>query len=133
MLNVIGESGGLNLPDPVCSGADIEDIKKLADNIYIHDDLKEYIVKIAQKTREHASVQMGVSPRATLWLMRSARVHAFIEGRDHVLPDDIKDLAEFVFAHRMITYSGRDIASKRSLIREILGTVEVPSEEWSRK
>ena len=133
MLNVIGESGGFNLPEPVCSGADIEDIKKLADNIHINDDLKEYIVKIAQKTREHASVQMGVSPRATLWLLKTARAHAFIEGRDHVLPDDIKGLAEFVLAHRLITYSGRDIGTKRSLIREILASLEVPSEEWSRK
>jgi MoxR-like ATPase len=132
MLNVIGE-GGRNAPEPVCTGGDIEDLKKLAENIYVHDDLKEYIVKITQKTRSHASIQLGVSPRATLWLMKTARAHALIEGRDHVLPDDIKDLAEFVLAHRLITYSGRDIGTKRSLIREILMTVEVPSEEWSRK
>ena len=46
---------------------------------------------------------------------------------------DIKELAEYVLAHRMIIYSGRDIASKRRLIREILGSIEVPSEEWRRR
>lgn len=131
MLDVIGEGGGAKIPLPVCSGEDIEKIRLLADDVYIHDDLKEYMVKISQKTRDLPSVQMGVSPRATLWLMKTARAHAFLMGRDHVLPDDIKNLAEYVLAHRIITYSGRDISSKRRIIKEILGNIEVPSEEWS--
>ena len=55
-----------------------------------------------------------------------------MKGRDHVLPDDIKYLAPSVLSHRMMVYSGRDIGSKRRIIKEILDTTEVPSEEWSR-
>ena len=54
-------------------------------------------------------------------------------GREYVLPDDIKMLAEFVLAHRMITYSGKDIAAKRRIIQEILAGIDVPSEEWSTR
>ncbi len=133
MLDVIGEKNINRNIIPVCSCSDIEELKELADSIYIHNDLKEYLVKISQKTRDHASIRMGVSPRGTLWLMKAAKAHALLQGRDHVVPDDIKELAEYVLAHRMITYSGRDVESKRRIIREIIGSIEVPSEEWSRK
>ena len=133
MLNVIGEAHQDTSLSPVCTGNDIIALKDMADMIYVHDDLKDYMVRIAQKTRKQASVQMGVSPRATLWLMKTARAHAFICGRDHVIPDDIKEIAGYVLAHRMITYSGRDIAAKRRVIKEILAGIEVPTEEWSRR
>lgn len=133
MLNVIGEDHRYEKLNPVCTGSDIEALKDMADRIYVHDDLKEYMVKITQKTRTQPSVQMGVSPRATLWLMKTSKAHAVICGRDHVIPDDIKEVAEYVLAHRMITYSGRDIATKRRVIKEILAGIEVPAEEWSRR
>ena len=133
MLNVIGEGHRDKAVEPVCSGSDIEALKDMSEKLYVHDDLKDYMVKITQKTRKHPSVQMGVSPRATLWLMKSSKAHAFICGRDHVIPDDIKDVAEYVLAHRMIIYSGRDIASKRSVVKEIIAGVEVPAEEWSSR
>ena len=65
--------------------------------------------------------------------MKTAKARALINGRDHVLPDDIKELAVYAFAHRIITYSGRDIAEKRRVIKDILSEIEVPSEEWSRR
>ncbi|HCM92216.1 MAG TPA: magnesium chelatase [Lachnospiraceae bacterium] len=133
MLNVIGEGHHDEMVEPVCTGSDIEAVKDLSDKIYVHDDLKDYMVKITQKTRTVPSVQMGVSPRATLWLMKTSKAHAFISGRDHVIPDDIKEVAEYVLAHRMITYAGRDIAAKRRVIKEILAGIEVPAEEWSRR
>ena len=133
MLGVIGEEHADTPADTICTCDDIEELKNMADKVYIHDDLKGYIVEITNKTRNNSSIRMGVSPRASLWLMKTAKARAFIRGRDHVLPDDIKELAEYVLAHRMIIYSGRDIASKRRLIREILGSIEVPSEEWRRR
>lgn len=133
MLGVVGEEHADTPADTICTSDDIEELKNMADKVYIHDDLKGYIVEITNKTRNHSSIRMGVSPRASLWLMKTAKARAFIRGRDHVLPDDIKELAEYVLAHRMIIYSGRDIASKRRLIREILGSIEVPSEEWRRR
>ncbi|MCR4806503.1 MAG: MoxR family ATPase [Lachnospiraceae bacterium] len=131
MLNAEGDRS--KVVSPVCSCRDIEDLKALAESVYVHDDLKEYMVKIAQKTRDHASIRMGVSPRGTLSLMKAARAYALVNDRDYVLPDDIKDIAGYVFAHRLISYSGRDTGSKQALIKEILNGIEVPSEEWSRR
>ncbi len=133
MLNAIEEQKKAENVPAVCGGEDIMAIRELAGEVYVHDDLKEYIVKLVQKTREHTSVQMGVSPRGTLWLLRAAKAYAFIKDRDYVLPDDIKTLAPFVLAHRMIVYSGSDIDSKRRIINEITEHTEVPSEDWSRR
>ena len=131
MLNVIEEAQMSRRIEAVCTCDDIISLRELAEKVYVHDDLKEYTVRLTQRTRRHASVQMGVSPRGTLWLMRAAKAYALMAGRDHVLPDDIKKLAPNVLAHRMIVYSGRDIGSKRRIIEEILDSTEVPSEEWS--
>jgi MoxR-like ATPase len=133
MLNVINEESRSGNVKAVCSCSDIVMLSELAGSIFVHDDLKEYMVKLTHRTREHASVQMGVSPRGTLWLMRASRAYALMNGRDYVLPDDIKKLAPYVLAHRMMVYSGRDIESKRRIIREIVDSTEVPAEEWSRR
>lgn len=133
MLNTIEEQGKADRVTAVCDLEDIVKIRELAHEVYIHDDLKEYLVAIVQKTRDNVKVHMGVSPRGTLWLMRAARAYAFIMGRDHVLPDDIKYLAPLVLSHRIMAYTGSDIATKRTIIGEVLSSVEVPSEDWSRR
>ena len=133
MLNTIEEQGKADRVTAVCDLEDIVKIRELAHEVYIHDDLKEYLVAIVQKTRDNVKVHMGVSPRGTLWLMRAARAYAFIMGRDHVLPDDIKYLAPLVLSHRIMAYTGSDIATKRSIVSEVLSSVEVPSEDWSRR
>ncbi|MBR6486939.1 MAG: MoxR family ATPase [Lachnospiraceae bacterium] len=133
MLNTIEEQGKADRVTAVCDLEDIVKIRELAHEVYIHDDLKEYLVAIVQKTRDNVKVHMGVSPRGTLWLMRAARAYAFIMGRDHVLPDDIKYLAPLVLSHRIMAYTGSDIATKRAIIGEVLSSVEVPSEDWSRR
>ena len=76
---------------------------------------------------------MGVSPRGTLWLLKAAKAYAFIKGREYVLPDDIKYLSEYVLSHRIIVYSGRSMEDKKKMIKEIVDSIEVPSEEWSRR
>jgi MoxR-like ATPase len=131
MLTVISEGHAYDSVRPVCSCDDIEEIRALADKVFVHEDLKEYIVKITQKTRDHEKIQMGVSPRGTLWLLKASKAYAFIAGRDHILPDDIKLLAPYVLAHRMIVYSGRDISLKRNIIKEILDRIEVPAEDFT--
>ena len=133
MLNTIEEQGKADRVTAVCDLEDIVKIRELAHEVYIHDDLKEYLVAIVQKTRDNVKVHMGVSPRGTLWLMRAARAYAFIMGRDHVLPDDIKYLAPLVLSHRIMAYTGSDIATKRCIVSEVLSSVEVPSEDWSRR
>ena len=56
-----------------------------------------------------------------------------MHGRKYVLPDDVKDMAGYVLPHRILVYAGRDIAAKRRVVDEILGIVEVPSEDWGRR
>lgn len=133
MLNAINEEHAVLNTGAVCGCDDIIKLRQAADDIYVHDDLKEYIVKLVQKTRNHKAVQMGVSPRGTLWLLRTSKVWAFMQGREYVLPDDIKYMAAHVLPHRMMIYAGRDISSKRRVVDEILGLVEVPAEDWGRR
>lgn len=133
MLNVISEEHADKNITAVCTLEDIVKIRHIADEIFVHDDLKEYIVRLVRKTREHKSVQTGVSPRGTLWLLKAAKARAFMNDREYVLPDDVKYMAAFVLPHRILAYTGRDMTAKRKVIDEILGLVEVPSEDWGRR
>ena len=81
-------------------------------DMYVDDSVKEYIVDLVSTTRDHPDVYLGASPRGSLALFRAARAWAAIEGRDYVLPDDIKLLAESTLAHRLIVSRRR--ASKMS-------------------
>lgn len=73
-----------------------------ASNVFVADELLDYIVRLVTALREHGAVLLGASPRASLALLRAAKAHAFIDGREHVLPDDIKLLAPAVLAHRLV-------------------------------
>lgn len=77
-------------------------LQRAVRQIYIEDNVKGYIVDIARATRENSRVYLGVSPRASVALMKASQAYAFMQGRDFVKPDDIKYLAPFVFGHRLI-------------------------------
>lgn len=77
-------------------------LQRAVQQIYIEDNVKGYIVDIARATREHARVYLGVSPRASVALMKASQAYAFMQGRDFVKPDDVKYLAPFVFGHRLM-------------------------------
>lgn len=77
-------------------------LQRAVRQIYIEDSVKGYIVDIARATRENPRVYLGVSPRASVALMKASQAYAFMQGRDFVKPDDIKYLAPFVFGHRLI-------------------------------
>ncbi len=95
-----------NTPVPevetVLSPEDIHALSHAAERVYIAPSLLDYIVQLVQQTRTHPSVLLGASPRASLALMRCAKALAFIHGRDHVLPDDVRDLVGPVVSHRLI-------------------------------
>lgn len=77
-------------------------LQRAVREVYIEDSVKGYIVDIARATREHSRVYLGVSPRASVALMKASQAYAFMQGRDFVKPDDVKYLAPFVFGHRLI-------------------------------
>ena len=77
----------------VCSKEDIKAMKNEVKNIYIHPSLIEYIVKLAEVTRNMGSVAIGISPRGSIAMVNAARAYAYVNGRNYVVPSDIKELA----------------------------------------
>ena len=116
---------------PVCSADEIAQAQKNIGEIYVHPVIKQYIVDIVRKTREYANILAGVSPRGAIALQKCAKAYAAMQGRDYVIPDDVKKLAPHVLAHRIIREMAYDrAADDRSLIEEILQQTEVPVEDF---
>ena len=112
----------------VCEASDLLMAQKTVKIIYVDDLVKEYIASLVEATRNHSSIYLGASPRGSLALFRTAQARALMQGRDFVLPDDVKTLAESVLAHRLVLHgiNGSKDGSGRSIIAEILETVPVP-------
>lgn len=115
---------------------DVDGVRRLiawARGIHVSPAVEEYTVALARATREHPDVRLGASPRATLQLIRAAKVWAAFDGREFVIPDDVATLVEPVFAHRMITTRGSASTRGRggadtisAILRGIVGGVRVP-------
>lgn len=114
--------------EPVAAPDRIEWLQRAVREVYIDHLVKQYIVSLANATREHSDVSLGVSPRASLALMRGGQARALMEGRDYVIPDDIKEIAASVMGHRLILTPAARMreATGDLLISEILDTVPVP-------
>jgi MoxR-like ATPase len=102
-----GEGAAPSQPAPgeirrVLEPAVIMRLQELADQVHVADDLVDYVLGLAQFTRTHRRVALGASPRASLQLTAAAKARALLGGRDYVLPDDVKHLAPYVLAHRVI-------------------------------
>jgi len=107
---------------------ELTDVQEAVKDIYVSPALKRYIVDLNHQTREHADVYLGSSPRGSLALYRTAQAKAATDGRDYVLPDDIKLLALPTLAHRVILGPGarlRDLTAEQ-VVEEILRGVPVP-------
>ena len=87
--------------DPLLTPEQILEYQNQVDQIYVHQDLKEYIVHFAQATRQDSRLQQGMSPRASLIWMKLSKAYAFINQRNHVIPDDLFFLAPYVISHRL--------------------------------
>jgi len=123
--------GGAALAEAVSAVVSCEDVlSAIADvtQVRVHEDVRRYLVRVTRATREDVDVRLGASPRATLALHRAAQAWAATQGRDFVLPDDVKRLAIPVLAHRMIAglearLRGRDATA---IVQQILDTIPVP-------
>lgn len=96
--------------------------------IYVAEEIKHYIVSLVNASRQHPDVYLGSSPRGSLALFRTSQVRAAMAGRDYVIPDDVKALAEVTLAHRVIVGPAARIKdiSPRSIIRDVLDSTPVP-------
>ncbi|MFD1849612.1 AAA family ATPase [Oceanobacillus bengalensis] len=99
-----------------------------AKEVYIDRNIQQYIINLVTKTREDHATYLGVSPRGAIALMKAAKAHAYIYGRDYVLPDDVKYLAPYVMAHRIILMSEAkyDGVTSEDVVANIVKTTHIP-------
>ena len=118
----------INQLEPVCSSADIVELQKVSEEIYIDDVIKKYIVEISDNTRRHTDVALGVSPRASISMMKAGKSIALVMGRDYVIPDDIKNIVPPVLSHRvLLTPSARmRNVNQYSVIQEVVDNIPIP-------
>lgn len=96
--------------------------------VYVDDSIKEYIVQLVGLTRKHEDVYLGASPRGSLALYRASQARAMLEGRNYVIPDDVKSLAEITLAHRLIMSPSARMKGLNSdtVVQELLQKTVVP-------
>lgn len=113
---------------PVLSTEDIQRIQDTVEQVLIENNLLGYIAALTHKTRTHAQIYLGASPRASLSMLRASKALAAIRGRDFVTPEDIQYVAVHVLNHRLILTPEAEMegVSSEDVIREILKTIEVP-------
>lgn len=118
--------------DKINSIIDHDEIPSLMERISsvsIEDDVMDYLIKIVNETRGKSNIELGVSPRGTIALFKSCQSYAAINGRDYILPEDIKIMAPYVLNHRIIARGVNTIDDAISLIQGIVHTVDVPLED----
>ncbi|MCD8364541.1 MAG: MoxR family ATPase, partial [Clostridiales bacterium] len=113
----------------VISREDVIWLCEAADRVAMDPDIERYIVEITSATRTNSRVLLGSSPRGSIALSRTSRVRALFSGRNYVIPDDVKYLAPYVLAHRLIlTHEAKtDRIEPEKVIQEILDSVIAPS------
>lgn len=122
------DRNGLAQIAPVATEADVTDLRRRVGEARLSPEIAAYVVDLARATREAATLQSGVSPRAAAMLARAARVSAALDGRDYVIPDDVKTLAAPVFRHRVIVAPSAEIegVTPDDAVERILALVEPP-------
>ena len=111
---------------PVISAEEIVGMQKAVDRVKIDDSLVGYLMSIVTETRRNDKIRLGVSPRGAQFLLKVARAAAYYEGRDYVIPGDIKEPAPFVLGHRIILKTRTYITDAEKVIGEILDTIPLP-------
>jgi MoxR-like ATPase len=122
------------LPEAASSGLLAEDVLRLQEAVHrvtVEEALVDYMLAIVEKTRNHESLALGVSPRGSQALYRAVQALALLDGRDYATPDDVKRLAVPLFAHRVVINTRTTLVQRRAdvgerIIEEILSQVDVP-------
>jgi MoxR-like ATPase len=111
---------------PVLEPDEVVEAQRQVREVHIDDKIVAYAVALATATRRAPDVALGASPRASVWLVRTAQARAIGLGRDYVLPDDVKALAEPVLAHRIVPKVRAGSGVARQVVRRVLDEVPVP-------
>ena len=130
-LEILDRHGGhsiLEELDAVADSTEVQVLVKMARDVHVAPSLRRYIVDITEATRDHPDVYLGASPRASLYLLRSARALAASRGRDYVVPDDIQNLAPSVLAHRILLSPEAQMrgTGAENVLEGLIGGVPIP-------
>lgn len=128
VLNLQEKQSPIDTLQAVMTKDHIHALQQAVQTIHVDVSIKEYIVEIAQATRQHPSVYLGVSPRGSIALMKAAQAYALLNQRDYVIPDDVQYLASYTLPHRMILSSEATYEGKKAetLLRQMLEQIGVP-------
>jgi len=129
VLTMYNSASPLDTLTAVCTRSDIQRAADAVKNITVSEPIKDYIINIAEATRTSDRLRLGVSPRATLAMMKASQAYAAISGRDYVIPDDVKKVSVPILSHRIITRSQNTIRltdTNEQIIEYIIDTVRAP-------
>ncbi len=128
ILATHGVASTLEQLEPVADAPAVAELIDMARRVHVSPSLRRYIVDISDATRTHRDLFLGASPRASIMLLRAARALAAAEGRDYVIPDDVKGLAVPVLAHRLIVTADASMTGRTAatVLTELLEEVRVP-------
>ena len=127
ILDGQGAAEALRELQPVVGAEELMAMVRSVREVYLASALKSYMIDIAEASRRHTSIELGLSPRATLQLAAAVRAHAAARGRDYGTPDDVKAVAVAVLSHRLLLRAGSNArTSAEDLVRELLADVPVP-------
>ncbi|WNF24278.1 MoxR family ATPase [Mesobacillus jeotgali] len=114
---------------PVMNEEDINSLKQEIMNVKLTEVVEDYLLQIVRKTRNHSSIELGISPRGTLALVKAAQGRALIKGRKYVVPNDVKEMAPFVLGHRIYLSAEASLTmTPEKVLEELLESIPLPVE-----
>ena len=130
-ISILRDRHRVNPLDRISSVVDLEQLQELireANEVDVHDTIYEYVTRLVQATRTHPMVQLGIIPRGALAVCRMAKAHAYLRGRDYVIPEDAYAVFTDVCAHRLILASKARMMEEKpeSVLQNVLESVKMP-------
>ena len=124
----MGSVDVMTVVESALSGQQIVDIRKQVKTILIEEKLLQFIAKFTHQTRNHKSIYLGASPRASLAIMNASKAMAAINGRDFVTPEDILEVIPPVLRHRIILSPDKEMEgiTEDTVLRQIIQTMDIP-------
>lgn len=119
--------------ESVLSVEEIAALQKEVQGIHVSNAIEDYILDLTEASRQHKSIEIGISPRAMLALVRASQAYAFVQGRSFVLPDDVKKVVPALFTHRIVLTMEAELhVTESEVVQDILTNVPTPVEEGVR-
>ena len=113
---------------PVCGAEDIIGMQEMLGSVYSSPEIRWYVAQIAAQTREHPLIALGVSPRGSIALLKTAQACALLLGRDYVIPDDVRRMTEAVLTHRLVLTPEARMKGARAdqILADVVASVKIP-------